>query len=119
NHFPTPCVTCSPSTGIGVRTARATGPAWASRSCGDPAHRHERPALTFRGRENTYLEPRPPITVAGEFAQHHGSWAIRSRADIARFMCREATVCARLGDWGWPSQAAAGPIPVSAPFALL
>jgi hypothetical protein len=40
-----------------------TGPAWVFRI----------PALTFRGRENTYLEPRPRITVAGEFAHDHGS----------------------------------------------
>jgi hypothetical protein len=44
-----------------------TGPAWAFQ---------ERPALTFRGRENTYLEPRPRITVAGQFAHDHGSWVI-------------------------------------------
>src|SRR5450631_910173 len=88
NHFTTPCVTCSPSTGFGVRTARATGPAWAFRSCGDPALRHERPALTFRGRENTYLEPRPPITVAGEFAHDHGSRA------TSGYLCRAGAIAA-------------------------
>jgi hypothetical protein len=56
-----------------------TGPAWAFRCPRSKMRqRNERPALTFRGRENTYLEPRPPITVAGQFAQHHGSRGIRS-----------------------------------------